>query len=262
MIAQPTLTDGDVTLRPWRDADVPVAVAGHDELMAHWFGFPTVGADHRADGRQRSTVGGQATPLAPWPPSPSRPTACLVGSCDVRQRRAPASFWRWYAGHRGRGRATRSMRVLVDWALTAAAEGGLGLGRVEAKVEPGNEAVAAGGDPVGLHARGSTPRRTRHRRPGRDRGLRHPGPALDRSAAHRAGAFRALLNSFLPRKRAIGQMLIRDEGGPGALLPADLQAGLGPARRRRRGGRVAAARRQPRGRSRSSPSTSPPGRSC
>ena len=37
---QPTLTDGVVTLRPWRDEDIDAAVAGHDAEIAHWFGFP------------------------------------------------------------------------------------------------------------------------------------------------------------------------------------------------------------------------------
>ena len=36
----PTLTDGAVTLRPWREGDAEVAVAGHDELIAHWLGSP------------------------------------------------------------------------------------------------------------------------------------------------------------------------------------------------------------------------------
>ena len=36
---QPTLTDGVVTLRPWRDDDIAEAVAGHDEEIALWFGW-------------------------------------------------------------------------------------------------------------------------------------------------------------------------------------------------------------------------------
>ena len=36
---QPTLTDGTITLRPWRDDDVAEAVAGHDDEMALWFGW-------------------------------------------------------------------------------------------------------------------------------------------------------------------------------------------------------------------------------
>ena len=46
MTDQPTLTDDTVTLRPWRDADVDVAIAGHDELIAHWFGFDDVTPSH------------------------------------------------------------------------------------------------------------------------------------------------------------------------------------------------------------------------
>ena len=41
------------------------------------------------------------------------------------------------------------------------------------------------------------------------------------------GGFRALLNSFLPRKRGIGQMLIRDSaGGPGDPEPRVLMCNL------------------------------------
>ena len=46
MTDQPTLTDDKVTIRPWRDVDVDVAIAGHDELIAHWFGFDVVTPSH------------------------------------------------------------------------------------------------------------------------------------------------------------------------------------------------------------------------
>ncbi|MGH3510204.1 MAG: NUDIX hydrolase, partial [Nocardioidaceae bacterium] len=36
---QPTLTDGVVVLRPWRDEDIDEAIDGHDEEMARWFGW-------------------------------------------------------------------------------------------------------------------------------------------------------------------------------------------------------------------------------
>ncbi len=39
---------------------------------------------------------------------------------------------------------------------------------------------------------------------------------VDDVEAHEPGGFRALLNSFLPRKRAISQMLVRDATGPDA----------------------------------------------
>ena len=60
------------------------------------------------------------------------------------------------------------------------------------------------------------------------------------SPLNEAVGFRALLNSFLPRKRAICQMLIRDHDGRVLLCP-HVQEGLGPPRWSRRGRRVAAA---------------------
>ena len=47
-----------------------------------------------------------------------------------------------------------------------------------------------------------------HRRPDRLRAARRPT-----LPAHEPEGFRALLNSFLPRKRAISQMLVRDQDG-------------------------------------------------
>ena len=66
----------------------------------------------------------------------------VAGSCEVRRAGDGVGelSWTLYAGHRGRGLATRAVRMLADYALTETGQGGLGLGRVEAKVEPGNQA--------------------------------------------------------------------------------------------------------------------------
>ena len=48
--------------------------------------------------------------------------------------------WMLFQGHRGRGFATRAVRMLADYALSEAGQGGLGYWRVEAKVEPDNQA--------------------------------------------------------------------------------------------------------------------------
>ena len=50
---QPTLTDGEVTLRRWRLEDGEEAVAGHDGVIAHWFGWPVDGVTPE---RQRAAV--------------------------------------------------------------------------------------------------------------------------------------------------------------------------------------------------------------
>ncbi len=59
--------------------------------------------------------------------------------------------------------------------------------------------------------------------------------------------FRALLNSFLPRKRAISQMLIRDPDDRVLLCRLTYKQDWDLPGRRRRGGRVTAAGGEPRG---------------
>jgi len=105
---------------------------------------------------------------------------------------------------RGQGYATRAVRLVVEYAF-----GELGLGRVQARVGTDNVAAV---------------------RVARRAGLRNEGVvrvALDVGADDYAllarlrddpspserGGFRALLNSFLPRKRVIAQALVRDESG-------------------------------------------------
>lgn len=213
MPAQPTLTDGEVTLRPWRDEDIETAIAGHDELIAHWAGLrritPTresmTAAVQRwrtgyADGRR---VVGFAIEHG----------GDLVGSVEVRRSEDAVGelFWALYAGRRGRGLATRAVRMLADYALTEPGKGGLGLSRVEARVEPGNEASLRVASRAGLRREG-----VRRVVPGTgDRADTTGYVVLARLSTDPPltdpESFRSLLNSLLPRKRAIGQLLIRDE---------------------------------------------------
>jgi 8-oxo-dGTP pyrophosphatase MutT (NUDIX family) len=105
--------------------------------------------------------------------------------------------------YRGMGYATRAVRLLVEYAF-----GELGVGRVQARVATGNTAAVRVARRAGLRNEGVV------RVPveagdaylllGRLRD--DPGPT-DHSG------FRALLNSFLPRKRVIAQALVRDEQG-------------------------------------------------
>jgi RimJ/RimL family protein N-acetyltransferase/8-oxo-dGTP pyrophosphatase MutT (NUDIX family) len=212
---QPTLTDGVVTLRRWREDDVDEAVAGHDEVIAHWFGWPpdgvtaermgtAIGNWHAAYDEERSTVAfvieadGQ-----------------LVGSCDVKRvsKGVGEMSWALYRGFRGRGYATRAVRMLADYSLTEEGQGGLGYWRVEAKVEPDNQDSLRVATRSGLRREG-----LRRIEPGvGDRAETTSYVVLARLVSDpplsEPEAFRALLNSFLPRKRAIGQMLVRDTGG-------------------------------------------------
>lgn len=114
-----------------------------------------------------------------------------------------ALTWELDEDSRGRGYATRAVRMLVDWALTERAQNGLGLDRVEAHVDADQSAALRVATRSGLRREGVT---------------RLPQDAEEVVLARLAtdpplsepGAFRALLNSFLPRKRAIAQMLVRD----------------------------------------------------
>lgn len=212
-VDQPTLTDGTVTLRPWRDSDAEVAVAGHDEQIMHWFGEP---APPTADGWREV--------MARWHAqhAEGRRTSfvveaegSLVGVVEVRLLEGTAGEMSWwlYAGHRGRGWATRAVRVLADWSLSPAEQGGRGLSRVQARVEPGNESSMRVATRAGLRREGTQ----RVALGTGDRAETEEYAVFARLVSDpplsEPGAFRSLLNSFLPRKRAIAQMLVRDEAG-------------------------------------------------
>lgn len=223
---QPELTDGTITLRPWRDDDVEAAVAGHDETIAHWFGsetvVPTAAAQRAAMRRWRAGWDG-------WPEGHGLANFVVVhdgdvvGSVEVRLLESGAGSspgrgsggtgelsWTLYAGHRRRGYATRAVRLLIDYALD---DHGLGLTRVQARVEPGNEASLRLATRSGLRREG-----VERVTPGTgDRPETTEYVVLARLAADPPQSdpthFRTLLNSFLPRKRGIAQMLVRDPAG-------------------------------------------------
>ena len=106
----------------------------------------------------------------------------------------------------GRGLATRAVNLLVDYSFR-----GLRLARVEAYVDSGNQPAMRVATRSGLRREGVV----------RGHGVLEKGRA-DRVLFARLatdppitepGGFRELLNSFLPRKRAIAQMLVRDPDG-------------------------------------------------
>ena len=259
---QPTLTDGEVTLRPWRDEDIEAAIAGHDAEIAHWFGFaevtPSYDGHHAAVERWRAAYrDGRAVVNFVIEHG-----GAVAGSCEVRRAGDGVGelSWTLYAGHRGRGLATRAVRMLADYALTETGQGGLGLGRVEAKVEPGNQASLRVATRSGLRREG-----VRRVAPGTgDREATTEYVVLARLATDppltEPEAFRALLNSFLPRKRAIGQMFIRDTDGrvllcqltykrdwdlPGGVVEVGESPRLAVGARGRRGARPPARGRRP-----------------
>ena len=207
---QPTLTDGVVTLRPWRDEDVQPAIDGHDEEIAHWFGFPVVTPSVET---QRAAIDRWRTGYAD-----GRSVVAFVievngevaGCIDVRDVGEHTGHLSWllFRGHRGHGYATRAVRLVGDYAFAD-----LGMTRVEAKVEPGNTRSVRVATRGGMRREG-----VRRVAPGSgDRPETTEYVLLARLATDppldRPESFRAMLNSFLPRKRAIAQMLVRDDAG-------------------------------------------------
>jgi len=205
---QPRLSDGVVVLRPWSDDDMEAAVAGHDEEIAHWFGFPATEPTREqhekavqdwrrdyAEGRRRVSFVVERE-------------GRVVGTVEVRDvgHGVGELSWVLFAGQRGRGSATRAVRLLVGYAL-----GELGMTRVQARVEPENGRSVRVATRSGLRREG-----VMRVAPGTGE---RPETAeyvvlarlRDDPPITQPESFRALLNSFLPRKRAIAQMLVRDD---------------------------------------------------
>ncbi|UFN44355.1 NUDIX hydrolase [Nocardioides okcheonensis] len=211
---QPTLTDGAVTLRPWRADDASEAVAGHDDEMALWFGWDASDVTEESHARaiarwqERYRAGEQASFVVEH-------DGAIVGSVEAtRQGDAGASLsWALYSGHRGRGLAARAVRVLVDWVFADREQGGWGLQRVEARIDPRNDASRRVATRAGLRLEGAqriTP--GMGDRPDATSYLVFARLVTDPPLSD-PESFRSLLNSFLPRKRAIAQMLVRDPEG-------------------------------------------------
>jgi len=210
---QPTLTDGKVTIRPWREDDVAAAITGRGESIAHWLGWPEV---HPTDEQHRAAIrrwqeGFATGTLAGFVIDDGE----VAGSVEARLHDAHTAELSWmvYAGHRGHGLGVRAVRMLIDWAMTGTGQGGLGVSRVEARVEPGNAPALRVATRAGMRREGV--RRVVAGTGGRAETTEYVVFArlADDPPVSEPEGFRALLNSFLPRKRGIGQMLIRDRDG-------------------------------------------------
>jgi len=206
---QPTLADGEITLRPWRDDDVDLASPLEDEEITHWFDFPRPSTrddlaqavqrwrDQYADNR---SVVNFAIELA-GEPGP-------VGTVEVRRADHGVGLVSWtvYKPFRRRRIATRAVRMLAAYAFTE-----LGLERLQAEVNPHN----TGSNRVALRSgfrregvlRGNTML-------GDERhdtvvyGLRRDDPRPDTLLG-----WTSLMDSVLPKKRVIAHVVVRDTAG-------------------------------------------------
>ena len=126
------LADGDIVLRPFVDEDVPAIVAAcQDPEIPRWTSVPSpyTEADARAFLMGAPNVHTFAVV--------DRDTGALLGSVGFQLlNHSRATFGYWVNREaRGRGVATRALRLLSRWALSEH-----GLARVQLIVEPENVA--------------------------------------------------------------------------------------------------------------------------
>jgi RimJ/RimL family protein N-acetyltransferase len=152
----PPLSDGVVALRPWRDEDAGVKAAwGADAAIVRWTDVPAnyteAAAIARAADMEAARKAGRFLALA----IVDAISGAVLGSCDIR-RPDPEDPALAEVGYllsetaRGRGVATRAMRLLVAWSF----RDDVGMERVQAFVHPDNPRSAAVLDRIGFQREG------------------------------------------------------------------------------------------------------------
>jgi len=136
----PPLADAAVALRPWRESDAPAQRAAFEDPVfrrfTSWVERPfTASAAHRSlVDQERARRRGEELDLALVEPDDHN---VLLGGAslydvDLGQGRAGIGYW-LAPQARGRGVATRAVRLLASWAFTE-----LGLARLELTCGPDN----------------------------------------------------------------------------------------------------------------------------
>lgn len=165
----PTLTDGSIVLRPWRDSDADdVYRACQDPQIQRWTRVPVPYTTKDATG----FVGGYSH--QPWQDRTGAPFAIVAAGTDellgaiglvtIDPDNLVGEVGYWIAPWaRGRKAAQRAARLLSDWAL---ADGG--LARVEILVDPENIASRAVAERLGCDFEGILRSKVLHKGQRRD----------------------------------------------------------------------------------------------
>lgn len=139
-LPQPPLGDGVVRLRSWQAADAPALVAAwSDPAVARWSAPPAarslVDARRWIDGTPRLRERGLSLDLVVAGIGARPEVLGEVGLASFDDE-GGARIGYWIAApHRGKGHATRAVRLVASWAVRD-----LGLHRVVAEVDPDNRA--------------------------------------------------------------------------------------------------------------------------
>ena len=150
----PPLDDGVVRLRPWVAGDVDaVHVACDDAEIARWTTVPHPYQRSDAEAFVALTLDAWAADMAACFAVVDVADGTLLGSIDLRLPPGAVAgvIGYWVAAPaRGRGVATRALRLLSDWA-----HGDLGLEATMLEVFEGNDASARVAAKAGYHRVGS-----------------------------------------------------------------------------------------------------------
>lgn len=150
----PTLRDGDLVLRPPRPADaVAVTAACQDPEIARWTGVPSPYSRAHADAYIAASAAdahaGRGVALL----AVDGDSGALLGSFGLMELGAEPGYGElgyWVAAEaRGRGVATRGIRLLAGWAQRE-----LGLTRLEILVHRDNTASRRVAEKAGFRATG------------------------------------------------------------------------------------------------------------
>jgi RimJ/RimL family protein N-acetyltransferase len=153
-IGDGSIPAGDVTLRPWRPADVAfVYHACQDEEIHRWTPLPRPYRAHHAVDLLRSSEEGRASNTSALFAITATDTGELLGSIGLKaidwgERRAEAGYWVAFEA-RGRGAASSALAALVPWAGDH-----LGLVEVWLLIATGNTASERAAVRAGFHADG------------------------------------------------------------------------------------------------------------
>jgi RimJ/RimL family protein N-acetyltransferase len=137
----PPLADPVVALRPWRPQDAPDLLRGFGDPVVQRFSWPlehytAADADAFLAGREPGRLRGEELSFALV--APGGDGALLGGgslhAVELHEARAAVGYWLVPAA-RGRGVASRAVRLMAGWAFAA-----LGVARLELTCAPDNAA--------------------------------------------------------------------------------------------------------------------------
>ena len=141
-IVVPDLRDEALALRPWRRRDLAGLLAGFGDPVVQRFSWPGVEPYTEADGRAfiadrtRQIEAGTGADLAIVDPADEDRILGGASIYDIEAEWRRASTGYWLAAHaRGRGIATRAVRLLARWAFAD-----LGIERLQLTCGPDNVA--------------------------------------------------------------------------------------------------------------------------